>query len=281
MSVYEIVAKNFDYAPIKKGTLFYTVAKVIFIAIVINLTISAAYFAEKYIRRSAYFSVNLLHVSGNSLLGSSSIVSASGVKRGQNIFDTDIDYIHRRVTSIPWVKWAKVEKVYPNKISIAIVERRPTAVIKTGISGFIIDDEGVLLSSDIAWKGGSLPVIADINTPLLLKPGDALTDYRIKTAISLIKALQGAGFDREYQIDGRDLMRPVMLLKVPVSSDSIVEKRVTFYKDYIEDSAYNLTALLKGLKGDIENLHTIDLSFKDKAVVVWKEAFSGQLSAVR
>ena len=72
-----------------------------------------------------------------------------------------------RVTSLQWVRSARVARVWPNKIAVSVEERVPIAFLRVaGESGVrMIDADGVIL--DVRMGGdGSLPVITGIDVEM-------------------------------------------------------------------------------------------------------------------
>ncbi|MFQ5596548.1 MAG: cell division protein FtsQ/DivIB [Nitrospiria bacterium] len=82
---------------------------------------------------------------------------------GRNIFQVDIQEIHRRLISDKWIKEAVVKKDFPNRLVIRVVERKPASVeyrlkdfeervVDRSVAPVVLDTEGMVLQ-----KGGALP----------------------------------------------------------------------------------------------------------------------------
>jgi cell division protein FtsQ len=71
---------------------------------------------------------------------------------GQSVFHIPLAERRRHLLAVDWVNTAAVSRVWPNRIVVAITERRPVAFAKLPIGGgpryrmALIDSEGVLLS---------------------------------------------------------------------------------------------------------------------------------------
>jgi cell division protein FtsQ len=80
-----------------------------------------------------------------------------------NILLCDISALQRQLESYPWVRDARVEKVFPATLKIEILEREPFVLIeKNGLA--VVDVEGTVLEPSVsseAWPG--LPVVRDEN----------------------------------------------------------------------------------------------------------------------
>jgi len=71
---------------------------------------------------------------------------------GKSIFSLPLAERRRRLLALDWIRSATVTRVWPNRIVVTVVERRPSAFAKLPMGGStrfrlaLIDDEGVLLS---------------------------------------------------------------------------------------------------------------------------------------
>lgn len=64
---------------------------------------------------------------------------------GVNIFRMRLDVARKQLETIPWVQSATVERAFPNRIVVHIVERVPIAFVNVGGRVKLVDSEGVLL----------------------------------------------------------------------------------------------------------------------------------------
>jgi cell division protein FtsQ len=71
---------------------------------------------------------------------------------GHSVFHIPLAERRRHLLAIDWVHTASIERVWPNRVVVAVTERRPVAFAKLQIGGSLrhwlalIDDEGILLS---------------------------------------------------------------------------------------------------------------------------------------
>jgi cell division septal protein FtsQ len=78
-----------------------------------------------------------------------------------NLLALDIGRLKSRVESHPWVKEARLRKVFPSQVRIEIREREPAAVLRVGESLFVIAEDGVVLERLTAREDADLPVLVD------------------------------------------------------------------------------------------------------------------------
>lgn len=125
----------------------------------------ASYVVVHYLRTSPRFEVTNVAFAGLKRVEQTQINAQAKLPNGVNIFAVNLDAVRERVETLKWVRFATVQRILPDTISINVVEREPVglALIKKEILQF--DTEAELLERD---QG------AGINVPILdgLKPGD-------------------------------------------------------------------------------------------------------------
>ena len=79
-----------------------------------------------------------------------------------NILLCDIDGLRAQVRSFPWVREARIRKVFPSALRIDIEERVPKALLERyGLT--LVDGEGAELGPPTTQGEAALPVLADRN----------------------------------------------------------------------------------------------------------------------
>ena len=94
-----------------------------------------------------YFNVSEVRVSGNVRVPQEEILNASGVTAGTNIFKYKLSKISQGVETIPYIADAKVKRVFPNKVDIAVNESEIAGVIPYLGNGVLIDRYGKALET--------------------------------------------------------------------------------------------------------------------------------------
>ena len=77
---------------------------------------------------SAGFTVEGVAFEGRAAAAKDELERMLGIKRGDLMLYVDVDEARARLESLPWVKSASVRRVWPNRISVQVVERRPVAL---------------------------------------------------------------------------------------------------------------------------------------------------------
>jgi cell division protein FtsQ len=117
-----------------------------------------------------------VRVTGNHLVSTAEILQRAHVARGRNIWLQSAGAIATRVEAIPYVRTVRVHRIPPADVVIAVTERKPFAVVRSGGESALVDD--VLRVLQPAPASTTLPVIA-VNPPVALVPGRFLRQQRV------------------------------------------------------------------------------------------------------
>ena len=149
--------------------------------------------AYRTITHAEMFQITGVDVSGVKQLGESDLREIVGAFTGRNIFQADLEAAVRRARANAWIKEARIHRRLPNRISMAFVERVPAAVLDTGRTRYLIDNEGVVIDrfrkeQVSTW---SLPVIA--LKDYRVRPGDQVNSDGVVEAFALISEISARG----------------------------------------------------------------------------------------
>lgn len=97
------------------------------------------YFGYQHVVSTPYFSLEEIHVQGNTFLSPETMLSIAAVRQGMNIFDVDPDVVRQRLQAEPWIRNVTVEKRLPRTLEIRVEERIATAVLVDGDSYTLLD----------------------------------------------------------------------------------------------------------------------------------------------
>lgn len=101
-----------------------------------------------------------------------------------------------------------VTKFLPNRLIATIVDRRAFAKIKVGKT-FLIDNEGVVVSSDTGFENQVLPIITGIESRLSdPSPGKKLDSKRLSKALDILSRVQGRKEFKGSIIEAVDMTYP-------------------------------------------------------------------------
>lgn len=109
------------------------------------------------------FLVASVEVTGQRALSAERAVRESGVL-GQNLFRVDAAEVEARLTTVPYVRRVRVERILPNRVRLVIYERFPGVSWCNSTSTqerYLVDEEGVVLGPE---EPGMPELIYIVNT---------------------------------------------------------------------------------------------------------------------
>ena len=95
----------------------------------------------------------------------STLLKALNVSEGDNILAINMTEMRDRINELPWVKYARIQRHLPNKISLTLVERTPMARWQTNRILKLIDDHGDVIPRVDLARYSNLPIIIGKNAP--------------------------------------------------------------------------------------------------------------------
>jgi hypothetical protein len=113
---------------------------------------------------SPSFALSHVDVSGNRYVSVGWIRTALGPLQGENLFRLSLDDVERRLRSHPWLASVNVEKQLPDRLRVAVVERRPAGLLRTPEGLVYVDREGHTIAPLEPGKGPSDLLLLSIGT---------------------------------------------------------------------------------------------------------------------
>jgi cell division protein FtsQ len=87
------------------------------------------------------------------------VLSAIGVAPGGSLIGFDTGVARRILENLDWVQSAKVQRLFPNELEIAVVERQPFAIWQRDNNYYVIDRTGAAMSGIPAAQLVTLPLV--------------------------------------------------------------------------------------------------------------------------
>ena len=94
---------------------------------------------------SKYFKVKSIDIQGSTHYKDEKIISLIPEVIGANIFEINKKKDEETIRELNWVKEAELRKMFPDKVIIKVVERKPFLIIVYKDKYFLMDSEGVVL----------------------------------------------------------------------------------------------------------------------------------------
>ncbi len=120
--------------------------RVVFQLLLLSLFIFAGYRAYVYLLEDPWFRANEVEVEGIQKISRETVLSLIELEGMPSLFTLRLREVTKRLERHPWVEQVKVRKVFPNKISIRIEERKPIAILQLE-ELYYIDAKGVIFSA--------------------------------------------------------------------------------------------------------------------------------------
>jgi cell division protein FtsQ len=105
------------------------------------------------------FTLQQVQVQGAPDLAKADILRAADLAKGQPIVDIRLDDLRRRIEGAGWVKEAKVVRLLPDTLIIAVVPRQPLAVWQHLGVARVVDAEGRVIGDADPGRFADLPLV--------------------------------------------------------------------------------------------------------------------------
>ena len=151
------------------------------------------------------FALERIEVSGAARAGDAEVAAAAAIQPGVNIWLVDAGAAERRVRALPWISAARIERAWPNKLSISVKEREPVARLVLRSNKFdryagsapdlaLIDEEGRVLQLGASAQGDERLPVVRIEPPLgELAAGQQLQSAQLNGALEASERLAALG----------------------------------------------------------------------------------------
>jgi len=182
----------------RAGLLFLRAASAVVVLCLAGVT--AWLVAQKFFLRNPEYTLRHLELHLYGVMTKEELVALTGLGEGRNIFSIDIEQAGQRLSSIPEVRSATVERVLPDTIEVGIEGRRPVFLLASpgeGVSGesflpgktFLCDRDGVMMRpSQLRDSYMHLPVLSGVDLSEA-QPGRKLDSPSLSAALRLQQAL--------------------------------------------------------------------------------------------
>ena len=103
--------------------------------------------------------LNRVHVTGASDEARPAIQAAVELQRGQPITAVDLDAVRASVEGVGWVRSARVVRLLPDTIVVAVTEHDRLAVWQTGGRNYVVDSSGQVIPGADPGRYPRLPLV--------------------------------------------------------------------------------------------------------------------------
>ncbi len=227
----------------------------------VTLVVAGSFFLVQLLLASDQFRIDTIRVEGNQRLSEQTLVALSDVKSGVSTFSLDLDLIGRKVAENPWVKEARIQRIFPRQISIRIVEREPVAIINLGYL-YYLDANGAIFKLLDGSDRLDYPVITGFSAAQLELglDKDRVQLLRVIGLIDELKSRSRFGVDNVSEIHKEASGG----LSVFTLADGV---RIRLGTDKYHQKLDRLERIYALLKPKMKMLDYIDLNVDEKVIV--------------
>lgn len=206
-----------------------------------------------------------VQIQGSQYVSREEVLNALGLSltgrsaRGVNVFRLSLERERRQLESLAWVKSATLERAYPHRLVVQIVERTPVAFVNVAGQVKLVDSDGVLLDkperADFAF-----PVIDGLEAVGNLEDRQARLSL-FQTFVRQMSENSGAGW----------LISEVDLSDAQDLKTLLVQGRDTILVHFGEGNFsarfQEFLKLLPDLRAANSKIYSVDLRYRDQVVV--------------
>ncbi|SHH92951.1 Cell division septal protein FtsQ [Sporobacter termitidis DSM 10068] len=176
----------------RRGAVLYTPIAAILIIVIVIFGISV------------FFRISDIEVKGAGKYTVDQIISASGIKIGDNLVFIDPGAVAAAIkTNLPYLSDVQISKIVPDKIAINVTESQPLAAVSVDNTWYIIDQKArVLEKTDSATAQGKISVTGLIPTDAPVGRQLAVGDgeqTKLLYLANVLSAIQNAGISGDVQ----------------------------------------------------------------------------------
>jgi cell division protein FtsQ len=190
------------------------------------------------------------------------IRQAAGLEPGQNLWTLNLRQIGHDIEKLPYVSSAKVERHFPDTVTILIHERVPVVKI-IGLNvdlntkeTFYVDREGVVLKPREDDVTPLLPEIIGLtDAQAELEPGDKLDEASMKSALQIMDAIDHSRLHTYITIRTIDLSDPLY-----ITMDTRQQMKIIFRHDYVDQQLQRLLQIVDDPRFQQRPISTVDLT---------------------
>lgn len=153
------------------------------------LFIVGGFFVTQLLLASDLFRVDQITVQGHVRLSEEQIEALSDIDVGINTFHLDLGLIGQKIEENPWVKEARVQRIFPRQVVISIKERRPVAIVNLGYL-YYLDNQGEVFKVLGAGDNLDFPVVTGFNHDKAQQHDADYAQY-LRQIVALLVDLQG------------------------------------------------------------------------------------------
>lgn len=215
---------------------------------------------RRFVWENPEYRVADVRIETDGALGRGEVLEAANIAIGVNIFSINIADARRSLLVLPQVETAEITRTLPNRIAIAITERKPIAWLapagvedpSTSDRSFLVDRRGILISSKHHRPETlHLPIIhgAPIES---CEAGEIVDTPEVKAALDLIRL--SSENTTQFQVRSIDVSKQYCMVVTDRN-----RAQITFGLDRIDWQLDRLATVLNHVEHTKQEIQTVNL----------------------
>lgn len=159
---------------------------------------AVAALAAVIVLESPILDVDEVAVVGTRTLDPALVGEAAGIDVGAPLLLTDLDAAARSIEALPWVAEADVSRDLPNRVTVEVTERVPSALVSIGGSTALVDASGYVLAAGdpttypphVARTPPFIDVVVPEDITRTLPAAGGIVDREVHAAVALAERLR-------------------------------------------------------------------------------------------
>lgn len=204
--LFEALTSRSGAAKKKRRRLSGTQLRLLKISAVVVCCIVGLVLARLALQKALYdnpeFTLQVIDFETDGVIGREKIIETAGLEEGMKMMTLDIEDIRNRISAVPEIRSAKIERDLPDRLAIKVEEREPIAWLscgtanvrartqshpKHGIRGLLVDESGVIMEcNQLLPRYVQLPVI-HVRELGQDRPGEVVEPEQVVTALQLLQ----------------------------------------------------------------------------------------------
>ena len=172
------------------------------------LALSAILIGSRYAIRSPLFVIQVVEVEGSGdaageteapPVDAETITQLAAIPVGaQNLFDLDLKQVEARVLAHEWVRAVRLQKHFPQTVTITPIFRQPRAIVQTDDAGLrYVDADGKIFGKITLADRRDLPVISGFSDSRQVVDALGVLDEWSKSAVGQISQVASLAYEAE------------------------------------------------------------------------------------
>lgn len=218
--------------------------------------------AQRMLYQNQDFTIKQIDIDVNGSLPQAEVLRWSGVRKGQNLFQVNLQEVKEKLMEVPYIGDVTVESRMPDTLKIHVEERQPVAVLvpksmkgyRLAQSVYYLDASSVVMKPKVGERLKPLPVLSGIDSEKVAE-GLRLKDSGVDAALNLLRLAELSTTRQNLDLTEIDVGTPG-LLRVKTKDSGWIR----FRNDYLSQQLKRLEVIYEYAQRENKVVNTVDLT---------------------